>query len=734
MNEAPQPARAYRFGVFEVDLASEELRKHGLRLRVQGQPFQILVALLERPGEVVTREQLRQRLWPDGTFVEFDQNLNTAVNRLREALSDDADAPRFIETLSRRGYRFVAPVAVLDRYPPGASSPERAVAGAEVRRPFPLAWVALATTLMVVTATALLVNRSSNSPPHFQQLTFSGYDWGPSASPDGKVVAFVSRRDGVERIWLKHLGSGEEVPLTEGRDIAPRFSPDGSNILFSHQEGTEYSVYRVSVFGGEPRRVIEHAWQADWSPDGSKIVAIPKQEVGGILRSRLVVAASDGSNVRQLKDSEQVDLRSPRWSPDGRWIATVSNRISLYSADGSTMRMLKPAYPGGYLSAVAWVPDGNALIYVQPESPLADTNSPMIYQFWLASTSSARVVRQDVSSGQASVLCWLPSNVTTADILPDGRLLVDAVTPKHNLVEVGLRPSHLLGRETLLTRGSSIDRQPVYAPNGKSVLFTSNRGGNFDVWQLSLQTGVLRQLTTDKADDWDPAYSRDGKHILWSSNRTGHFEIWMSEREGSHPRKISHDGINAQNPTVASDGQFLFYVGDEDRKLRESGWERSLWRIRPDGSGKTRILNVTAGWPEVSPDGRYLLHGTVETPKGGPGFRMLRVVRLPDGEPVSFEIPVAGGGSGRARWMPDSRAIAFIEKNEAGVTGIFVQDFVPGKDTRGTRRPIAGFDPQVQVESFGIFPDGRRLIISASEEARHLMVVDGPALRAKRRN
>ncbi|HLF96274.1 MAG TPA: winged helix-turn-helix domain-containing protein [Methylococcaceae bacterium] len=114
LKDASHTVRAYRFGVFEVELSSKELRKQGLRLRVQGQPIQILIALLESPGEVVTREALRQRLWPNGTYVEFDQNLNTAVNRLREALSDDADAPRFIETLSRRGYRFLAPVEVLN--------------------------------------------------------------------------------------------------------------------------------------------------------------------------------------------------------------------------------------------------------------------------------------------------------------------------------------------------------------------------------------------------------------------------------------------------------------------------------------------------------------------------------------------------------------------------------------------------------------------------------------------
>ncbi len=102
--------KTIRFAVFEVDLAAGELRKNGSRIRLQEQPFQILVYLLDRPGEVVTREELRQKLWPADTFVDFDHSLNTAINKLREALGDSASSPRYVETLARRGYRFLAPV------------------------------------------------------------------------------------------------------------------------------------------------------------------------------------------------------------------------------------------------------------------------------------------------------------------------------------------------------------------------------------------------------------------------------------------------------------------------------------------------------------------------------------------------------------------------------------------------------------------------------------------------
>ena len=112
MDRSPTSAETIRFGVFELDLRAGELRKQGTRIRLQDQPLLILQALLERPGEVVTREELQARIWPQGTFVDFDHGLHSAMKRLRDALGDSADNPRFIETLSRRGYRFIAPWTV----------------------------------------------------------------------------------------------------------------------------------------------------------------------------------------------------------------------------------------------------------------------------------------------------------------------------------------------------------------------------------------------------------------------------------------------------------------------------------------------------------------------------------------------------------------------------------------------------------------------------------------------
>jgi DNA-binding winged helix-turn-helix (wHTH) protein len=115
--------RLFRFGVFEADARMEELRKQGRRLPLQGQPLQVLLMLLNRPGELVTRAEIQRALWPDGTFVDFDHSLNTAINKIRDTLGDSAASPRFVETLARRGYRFVAPVEVIDGAPAAQADP-----------------------------------------------------------------------------------------------------------------------------------------------------------------------------------------------------------------------------------------------------------------------------------------------------------------------------------------------------------------------------------------------------------------------------------------------------------------------------------------------------------------------------------------------------------------------------------------------------------------------------------
>jgi eukaryotic-like serine/threonine-protein kinase len=228
--------------------------------------------------------------------------------------------------------------------------------------------------------------------------------------------------------------------------------------------------------------------------------------------------------------------------------------------------------------------------------------------------------------------------------------------------------------------------------------------------QMSRKTGAVRRVTDDPADDFQPAVTPDGTRLVWSSNRSGHFEVWIADADGGGARQLTQDEVNASDPTVTSDGRWVVYSAGNPAK-------QGLWKIRPDGSGAIRLIAGSADLPEVSPDGQYLICLVTGS---------LRVLRLADGAKIPFEISKTNNSEpfGRFHWMRDGRAIAFIGRDEKGLTGLFVQDFSPGKDTTRTRRRLAGFDPDLATETFGLSPDGSSLIISFHEQLFSLVMAE----------
>ena len=334
--------RLVTFGVFELDLRSGELRKSGARVTLQQQPLQLLSVLLERPGELVTREELRKRLWPDDTFVDFDHGVSAAVKRLRQALGDSAESPRFVETVPRRGYRFIAPVNGIA----GSAALEEHV-GERVRVRW--GWIIVAVTMVAVLALGIAAwlkpvpRVAAGAPtdgapgPVLQLTTGSHLNTEPAISPDGEWIAYASDRSGEGHLdlWGQRLKGGEPVRLTNDAadDREPSFSSDGSRIAFrSERDGG--GIYVIPAHSGGDAKLLVRggAHGARFSPDGRWLAystgpgRFGTDKTSGLFSQTYLVPASGGESTRLLPDF--VSVSWPVWSPDGRRVLVTARRGS----------------------------------------------------------------------------------------------------------------------------------------------------------------------------------------------------------------------------------------------------------------------------------------------------------------------------------------------------------------------------------------------------------------------
>jgi DNA-binding winged helix-turn-helix (wHTH) protein/Tol biopolymer transport system component len=326
-----------QFGVFELDRNALELRKHGVPIRLGEQPLQLLAALLERPGQIVTRDELQERLWGKETFVDFELSLNKVVNRLREALNDEASRPRYIETIPRRGYRFIAAVtahspteassAILKDPPPKpeitAGETGGAIGPAEINGVSPDSARARARTLIVVASiaavlvlaamTALLAHQPRAHTLPDTKFVTSAANCCARLTRDGKLLAYVSPDGGgPPHIWVQQTAGGDAIQVTKGPDgvIGPDFSPDGTHLVFLCKQG----ICTAPTLSGVQKLVLEstHAEYPVYSPDGSRILYLDGAE-----KTAMTVSVDGGEPNSLDLNREYLVHGPPIWSPDG---------------------------------------------------------------------------------------------------------------------------------------------------------------------------------------------------------------------------------------------------------------------------------------------------------------------------------------------------------------------------------------------------------------------------------
>lgn len=717
--------RPIRFGVFEVDIHAGELRKQGLKIKLRDQPFQILRLLLAHPGEVVSRDELQKQLWPGDTFVDFDRGLNKAVNHLRDALGDSAESPRFIETLPKRGYRFIAPVdAGSSNGHPLVPAPEPQQALAEkpearanardLERKLSagLPWF-VAALASVVAAISLAALWRATRPEDRPMVLFSA-DLGPGAlrgrsetgefynaviSPDGKRLVFPARAaDGSEQLAMRRLDQSMLTMLagTEGA-IDPFFSPDGQWIgFFAGQK-----LKKIPLQGGAVVTLCDTAGPelgASWGEDGAIIASLD--------RFHLIRVPAAGGEPQVIGRPEEHGERTWRWPqvlPGGENVlftgavaaaggALNSANIEVLSVKSGRVKVVRR---GGFLGR--YLPSGH-LIYIRQ-------GTLYCVPFDL---------RHLEARGAPSAL--------VEDIDPTSRLSFSRTgTLLYTSATAGVAPISWLDRAGKSERVAiNLSRQaetPRLSPDGNRLAL-SVAG---DLFVHDLQRGTATRLTSDAAQNCRPVWVPDGRHIVYSSDvpaSDGEFRIWSIRADGSsQPEKLFGERTPLQVFSISPDGRSLAFV----RTGQERGFE--IWILPLDWndpdhpkSGKPEPLareSRSQVDPAFSADGRWIAY--VSTNGAGKGGQI--TVRPFPSVPSAGRWPVSESeiGAKFPVWSRNRRELFYLNSDNRIMVVPYTANghsFVPEKPRLWSPEPL--FRPANNgLWNLDIAPHGDRFVVLA---------------------
>ncbi|MDA8016703.1 MAG: winged helix-turn-helix domain-containing protein [Thermoanaerobaculia bacterium] len=694
----------FRLGRWRIEPQRHRFVSDDEEKTVDPRLIDLIVYLASRSGQVVSKEDLLQSVW-HGAFVT-DNTVSQAISRLRKALGDDRRNPTYLETISKSGYRLMAEVGWLDSEaatPPDLrltrAGPEPARSADDTPPSSPTRrWLLLGATVLGLALLAS-VTRFALQPRHvplqisdvLPESTLIGNQFEPSLSPDGErlVFAWLGPDQSGFDIWIQQTGGDGPVRLTEDPafERAPAWSADGQHVAFarfSQQEGS-CGVFRMPAVGGEADRLgdcIEGMHSLHWSPDGRTLVTSGVDEEHEV--PALFLLDVETGKARGLTNPPQgiTGDRSPRFSPDGRWVAftrVVSpsrHDVLIATVDGDVERQLTDD-AWGQVRGVEWSRDGSSVLF--------SSNRDGRFALWRVSVDGGSPHPVPIHDA------WVtqPSVARNTD-----RLIYRTFRDSVDLWEVPLDTEGQLdgepGRRVASTRS---ERQPVWSPDGARLAFLSDRTGSLELW-TGAPTGeeLLRHTDLKGPLPGSPSWSPDGELLAYDASVHGHSDLWTVAADSRRPVRWTTEPSEERNPTFSRDGESIYFGSDRGGGM----WE--VWRMPTHGGSAQQVTNGGGFLAQESPDGSYLYYVKLDEPG-------IWRVPISGGEP---EVVLRGrlGLSDWGNWLVDERGLWLVTRSPTTISYLEL----------GTSDPRVVFTPPKQIpylgRSISRSSDGRSLLFA----------------------
>ena len=698
-----------QFGEFTLDLESGTLERAGEPVPLKPQPLELLGLLAESDGQLVTRDAIREALWADDTFVEYDSGINSCVRQIRRALGDDPAQPRFVQTVPRRGYRFLVPVERSS----GAAVPERRLPSRQ-RPVLALGAVAVVAATLFLRSSPDELDRTLRLENPEQLTSAQGEEQVPSWSRDGRFLAYSTLHGSNWDVAVLQIAS--ETPLNRtpdygGDDLFPSWSPDGAQLAFnSARDGG--GLYIMPALAGEARRVADvKLWSSApcWSESGDQISYVTPSLQGPIYLETLDLRSGETSRVEL--PGRSLSRNNLACSADGALVAYADIEVHPFRAATTSPLLLMRLSDGEVFELAgehtlnyspSFSPDRRELYYVSNREGALD--------LWVqaldpsgAPTGEPRPLTQGVG-------------VRSATVSPDGKRMAYARGRRvANVWRVPLLADRIAswGDAEQLTFDEAFIEAFDVDTKRRRIVLSSDRAGSMDLWVVPTDGGRPRQLTNEKTHEWIPSWSPDGERIFYYSNRAGSRDLWSLPADGGVPLQLTDDPRGEYYPVASPDGELLAYTANHEDTLR-------VW-IRPIDGGDARPVGPvkTMAWnPVWSPDGRLLAFDSSEDAPG-PAFQDFFLWMVPrDGG----ERKQIGSSPGRAPcWSMDGTRVYFVGRSETERAGdLWEVDLESGEERRltdfGKRHGRLG--------NFALETDGRYLYYLWEDDVADLWVMD----------